>query len=93
MCQKIKLYTQLKKITNDIVDNIIGPACHIEGIIYDPWYSDISTWTMDDEDTNELILMQIADKYNLTEDQMRYIDSYTTLIQIALFIYLGQEST
>ena len=88
---KQKLYQELTVIAGYIVNEIVCPACHIENCRADYWMADIEVWTMGDLDTNEEILIQIADKYELTEEQMVYIDSYTTIMQMALFIYLAQQ--
>lgn len=88
MHYKIQTYADLRTICQNILDKIIAPVCGIHDVCADYWLSDIETYTMGDEESRDLILTQIAETYRLTEDQMIYIDSYTTLIQIALFIYL-----
>lgn len=88
---KQQLYKELRVIADTIVNEIVGPECHISGIIYDPWCCDIEVWTMGDMDSNQVIFDKIAERFNLNEEQMIYIDEFTTLIEMALFIYLADQ--
>lgn len=88
---KQELYKELRVIADTILNEIVGPVCHISGIQADIWCCDIEVWTFGDEEANEEIRAKIAEKYNLNEEQMIYIDEYTTLIEMALFIYLAQQ--
>jgi hypothetical protein len=88
--EKNKLYQELRVIVDTIV-KLVEPLCGVEGIICDPWLADIDIWTMGDEDTNIKVLEAIQEKFNLNDEQITYIDSYTTLIQMALFIYLADQ--
>lgn len=88
MHPKIKLYQELRVIVNTILDEIVGPTCGISGIVADPWLCDLEVYIMEDDKLREQVMMQIQEKYKLTDDQMIYIDAYTPLLQIALLIYL-----
>ena len=85
---KRELATQLNTICDEILKEIIEPICDIRGSVSDYWLADISTYTMDDEGLNQQILCDIQEKYRLTEHEMVDLDSFTTLMQMALFIYL-----
>lgn len=90
---KQQLNKELTVIASAILHDIIGPTVGIEGCIkVDYWLGDFDIWTNGNEDANEEIRMKIADKYGLNENQMEYIDSYTSLMQIALFIYLADSA-
>lgn len=79
---------ELTRICQEILDDIITPTCEILDIKADYWLSDVETFTMDNSEARDKVFTQIAEKYRLTEDQMIYLDSFTPLIQMALFIYL-----
>lgn len=87
--EKIKLYKELEVIMGSIIKDIVEPITGISNVKFDPWLTDIDTWTQGDYATNELILSQIAEKYGFMEEQEIYFDSYTTMMQIALFIYFN----
>lgn len=88
MSPKIKLYQELAAIATSILKEIVSPICGISDIQADLWLCDISIYTMEDPVLGDKILEQIAETYGLTEDLMIYLDAYTPLMQIALFIYL-----
>jgi archaellum biogenesis ATPase FlaH len=88
MNSKIELYNNLRKIAYDIIDNIIAPTCGITDIQADLWLADIETYCNEDDKLREKILIEIENKYNLQENELSYIDSYTPLLMIALFLYL-----
>jgi hypothetical protein len=85
---KLVLYKELQKIAYEIIDEIICPVCGISGVMADLWLADIETYTMEDDQEREAILAKIEEKYQLKENELNYIDSYTPLIMIALFLYL-----
>jgi hypothetical protein len=88
---KQQLYLELRKIASSIIKEVIEPICKVEGINCDLWMADFDIWTQGDHETNELIITQIVEKYGLTEEQEVYVDSYTSLMQIALFLYLKEQ--
>lgn len=90
MHPKVELYRELNRICYEILEEIVGPACGIgPGILADIWLADLECYCMDDDQDREKIYKGIQEKYNISDDEMdAYIDSYTPLIQIALFIYL-----
>lgn len=88
---KVKLYMDLRTICQAILDDIVAPACGISDIGADYWLCDIETYTMGEDKVTEKIVSEIARKYGLTEDQMAYIDGYTPLMNVALFIYLTSK--
>lgn len=87
MINKHELRKDLITICDEILLQIIAPACGITIDTSDFWLSDISVYTNDDEELNQKIYEAIQLQYNLTTDDMNYIDSFTTIMQIALFIY------
>jgi hypothetical protein len=90
MHPKIELYRELSKIAHEILDEIVSPACGIpKGSIWaDLWLADLECYCMEDDEAREKILTGIEERYNLKENELGYIDTYTPLIQIALFLYL-----
>lgn len=90
MHSKLELYKELRLIAYDILDNIISPICEIpKGTIWaDLWLADIECYCMDDDQQREKILTAIEERYQLEEHELSYVDSYTPLIQIALFLYV-----
>jgi hypothetical protein len=89
-----ELVEALSKIAYDILDNIVSPVCSIpRGTIWaDLWLADLECYCMEDDQEREKILVGIQERYSLNEQDMNNIDSYTPLMQIALFIYLlGKE--
>jgi len=88
MHNKIEIYTELRKIAYDIIDNIICPVCGISEVVADLWLADIETYVQEDDKQREKILGMIEEKYNLKENELHYVDAYTPLIMIALFLYL-----
>ena len=94
--EKNEVYHALSKICYEILDEIVSPVCEIpKGTIWaDIWLADLECYILDDEKAREEIYKRIKEKYQISDDEMDYyIDSYTPLIQIALFIYLrrGKE--
>ena len=87
---KQELRDELNTICDEIVKEIIEPVCTIKGVVADYWLADIAVYTTDDEVQNQAIYEAIQEKYKLTEDEMMIIDSFTPLMQIALYIYLGE---
>ena len=88
MHPKDELLINLEKIAYDILNNIVAPVCGIKDIIADTWLTDIETYVFEDDVKREKILNLIEERYQLNEDELFYVDSYTTLIQIALYLYL-----
>lgn len=90
MNSKIKLYSELKKISDNILDNIVAPICGISEISANIWLADIETYVMEDDKKREEVFKQIAETFNLNEEDLDLagIDAYSPLIMIALFIYL-----
>lgn len=88
MHPKLEIYNELKRIAYEIIDEVICPVCGISDVMADIWLADIETYCMEDDHEREEILAKIEIKYELKENELHYIDSYTPLIMIALFLYL-----
>jgi hypothetical protein len=86
-----ELKENLYKICNEILTEIIEPTCNYCGIDVDYWMADIQMFTLDDQKLDEEILHKIQVRYNLKDEELLCIDTYTTLIQIALYIYMGDS--
>ena len=86
-----ELKEALYKICDDILKDIIEPACSYCGVKVDFWQADIQMFTLDDDVLEDEIMEKIQTKYNLNDVDMLGIDTWTPLIQVALFIYLGEE--
>jgi len=87
---KKELNDQLYAICDVILFEIIEPVCNLNGTTADYWLSDIATFSGDNENFNQEIYGRIQEKYDLSNDEMISIDSFTPLIQIALFIYMEE---
>ena len=97
MLNKKEIYHELMRISYEILDEIVSPVCGIPKgtIVADIWLADLECYIMDDSQEREKIYEEIKKKYQISDDEMdAYVDSYTPLIQIALFIYLrsGKET-
>jgi archaellum biogenesis ATPase FlaH len=88
MVDKKELHGALNTICDEIIKDIIEPTCGVSGVMADYWLSDIATYSMDEEEENQKVYELIQEKYNLKDDEMIIIDSFTPLMQIALLIYL-----
>jgi len=87
---KKELNEKLNFICDEIMAEIIEPVCNFNISSFDYWLSDIATFTGDNENLNQEIYSKLQEKYNLTNDDLISIDSFTPLIQIALFIYMEE---
>jgi hypothetical protein len=87
---KMELYRELSRLAHEILDEIVSPACGIpKGSIWaDLWLADLECYCMEDDVARERILTAIEERYSLKENELGYIDTYTPLIQIALFLHL-----
>lgn len=90
MINRSELSSLVSKIGYEILDKIISPICGIGGIAADLYLVDIETYTMGDEDQDQLILDYIHEKYQLSymddEDKISPIDNYMPIALIALYI-------
>lgn len=93
MHPKVELYRELRKICDIILEEIVCPVCHIgPGILADLWLADLDCYCMDDENDRQEIYKRIIERWNLDPEQFEaYVDSYTPLIQVALYIYLNDR--
>ena len=89
--EKKILKGELYTICDEILKEIIEPSCGYCGITVDYWMADIQMFTLDDEVLDEEILNKIQEKYNLSDADMLGVDTFTPMIQLALYIYLGSE--
>jgi hypothetical protein len=68
----------------EVLDQIIGPMCGIEGIVADCYEAGIDCYCNDDEELENRIIEEIRIKYAL--GQYCTIDAFTPLALIALLI-------
>jgi len=86
---KKELQGLLYTICDEIIKEIVEPTCGISGATTDYWLADISVYTNDDDTLNQTIFDKLQEKYDISDDEIQGIDSFTTIIQIALYIYFG----
>jgi hypothetical protein len=90
MLDKKELHSKLITICDEILKEIIEPTCQLQDVHTDYWWSDIADYTRDTENLNQIIYSMIQEKYDLGDDEMVNIDSFTPIMQIALLILLEE---
>lgn len=86
-----QVLNELNTICDEIMLQIVAPACGMSDVKADYFMSNISTYVHDDYEISIKILSEIQEAYGLTDEEMVAIDEYTNFIQLALIIWLGKD--